>query len=81
MRLSRALVPIDYTSGDRFAHDAALPQVKWPALDPLRRFAAAPKSSDEWYGLQVEARRALNIVADAVDRANRELRQFFARHP
>jgi hypothetical protein len=79
MRLSRALVPIDYTSGNRFTHDAALPQAKWPALDPLRRFAAASKGSDEWYGLQVEARRALNVVADAVDRANRELRQFFAR--
>lgn len=76
MRLSRALVPIDYTSGNRFAHDPALPQAKWPALDPVRRFAAEPQGSDKWYFLQIEARRALNVVRSAVRQACRELEQF-----
>ncbi|RDJ19932.1 aminopeptidase [Bosea caraganae] len=75
MRLSRALVPIDYTTGARFAHDPALPQGKWPALDPIRRFAAEPKDSGQWYPLQIEARRARNMVMDAVRRARRELDQ------
>ena len=44
MRLSRLLVPLAYTSGDRFTHDLALPLARrspgcsasasWPALDP-----------------------------------------------
>ena len=31
-RLSRALLPLAYTRGDRFAHDPALPQLPMPAL-------------------------------------------------
>ena len=40
MRMSRALVPINYTSGDRFAHDPALALPAWPTLRPLRELAA-----------------------------------------
>src|SRR5262249_33293417 len=36
MQVSRALVPLDYTRGDRFSHDPALPQPAWPALQALR---------------------------------------------
>ena len=39
MRASRALAPVYYTSGDRFAHDPALPLPAWPVLDPLRKLA------------------------------------------
>lgn len=73
MRLSRELVPIDYTTGSRFSHDPALQQGKWPALDPIRRFAAEPRDSAQWHPLRIEARRALNMVTDAVRRARREL--------
>jgi hypothetical protein len=76
MRIERALVPIDYTSGQRFAHDPALPQSKWPALDPLRRFAAIEEGADDWYPLQIEARRALNAIRHAVSQARRELSLF-----
>ena len=79
MRLSRALVPIDYTSGGRFGHDPALPQAKWPVLDPVRDFAAEPAGSDAWYSLQVEARRALNVVRSAVEQALGELERFRGR--
>ncbi len=41
MRVSRALMPLDYTEGDRFTHDPALPQPAWPvaaeAPRPRRR--------------------------------------------
>ena len=44
MRASRALAPVYYTSGDRFAHDPALPLPAWPVLDPLRKLAkVAPR--------------------------------------
>ena len=39
--VARALVPMDYTRGDRFDHDPALGQAPYPVLDPLRRLAAA----------------------------------------
>jgi hypothetical protein len=76
MRVGRALVPIDYTSGQRFAHDPALPQPKWPALDALRRFAAVQEGAEAWYPLQIEARRALNAMRHAVSQARRELALF-----
>jgi hypothetical protein len=55
MAVSRALVPIDYTTGSRFGHDPALPQNSYPVLDPLRRLATAPAGSDEVRFLTVSA--------------------------
>jgi hypothetical protein len=76
MRASRALVPLDYTRGDRFSHDAALPQSPWPALDALRKLAQAKPGSDEARFLAVGATRARNRVLyglrearEALDRA------------
>jgi len=70
IRMSRALVPIDYTSGDRFAHDPALPLAAWPALQPLRELAAAAQGSDAARCLAVGAARARNRVAHALREAN-----------
>jgi Peptidase family M28 len=70
MPISRALVPIDYTSGDRFAHDPALPQSAWPTLQPLRDLAAATPGSDAAKSLTVSAIRARNRVAHALRQAN-----------
>ena len=69
MRAGRALVPLDYTSGDRFSHDPALPQPAWPALEPLRRLAAAEPGTDQAYLLAVAARRACNRLAHALGQA------------
>jgi hypothetical protein len=69
MRMGRALVPVDYTSGDRFDHDPALPQPPYPALDPLRALAAAAPDSDEARFAAVAAQRALNRVRFAVEEA------------
>jgi hypothetical protein len=69
VRLCRALVPLDYTRGDRFVHDAALPLPAWPVLDPLRRLAAAKPGTDEAKLLAVSARRARNRVAYALREA------------
>jgi Peptidase family M28 len=66
MRASRALAPVYYTSGDRFAHDPALPLPAWPALQSLRDLAAADPGSDTAYELSVGATRGRNRVLHAL---------------
>jgi hypothetical protein len=73
MRFSRALVPLDYTQGDRFSHDPALPQPAWPALEKLRELAAAKQGSDEERFIAVAARRARNRLALALRQAHAAL--------
>ncbi len=69
MKVARALVPIDYTSGDRFGHDPALGQSAYPPLDPIRRLATAGAGSDDAKFGTVAATRARNHVAYALDQA------------
>ena len=66
LRLCRILVPLDYSAGDRFTHDPALPQSAWPVLDPLRRLAAAQPGTDAAKLLAVTARQARNRLAHAL---------------
>lgn len=75
MRVSRALVPLDYSSANRFAHDLALPQPKWPVLEPLRRLAGAQPGSATFHLLEVEAMRARNVVIHALGQAVEAIRQ------
>jgi hypothetical protein len=70
MHVSRALVPMDYTTGDRFAHDPALPVPAWASLGAIRALAAAPVGSDTARFLTVDATRARNRVLHALRRAN-----------
>ncbi len=72
MAASRALVPVDYTTGDRFRHDPALPQAPWPALDPVRALAAA-EGEDTIRFATVDAVRARNRVLHALREAHRAL--------
>ena len=70
MRASRALVPADYTAGDRFTHPHALPMPAWATLQPIRDLAAAQVGSDEAKLRAVDAVRARNRVAYALREAN-----------
>ncbi len=67
VRICRLLVPLDYTEGDRFLHDPALPQTPWPALGALRAFAAAKPGSDEAKFAGVGASRAANRILAALE--------------
>jgi hypothetical protein len=69
MRASRMLVPINYTSGERYHHDPAMPLPAWLALEPLRELAARPPSSEDEPFYVTEARRARNRVLHALDEA------------
>ena len=68
MAASRALVPVDYTSGDRFRHDPALPMAPYPVLDPIRALAAAVVGDAAHFAM-VDALRARNRMHDALQRA------------
>ena len=66
MKLSRVLVPLAYTNGDRFVHDAALPQTPWPALDPIRRLADVSPVGPAIHVFETASVRARNHVRQAV---------------
>ncbi len=68
MRLSRVLVPLDYTAGDRFVHDPALALSPWPVLDAIRRLASTPEG-DEGRFAAVDAVRARNRLSHALREA------------
>jgi hypothetical protein len=70
VRMSRALVPLDYTEGDRFRHDAALPQPAWPVLQGLRELAAAAPDSDQAKFRAVSAARASNRLLHALEQVS-----------
>lgn len=72
MRLSRILVPLDYTRGDRFVHDPALSLSSWPVLDPLRRLASGAAGDDARFA-EVDAVRALNRLTHSLTEASRLL--------
>jgi hypothetical protein len=67
IRAGRALVPADYTNGDRFAHDPALPQSPWPILDPIRALAATTLEMRPF--ALVDATRARNRMQHALREA------------
>jgi len=73
MRASRALAPVYYTSGDRFAHDPALPLPAWPVLDPLRKLAKVAPGTDSARFLAVSATRGRNRLAYALREATEAL--------
>ena len=77
--VARRLVPVDYSTGDRFGQDPALGQQAYPALQPLRLLRGHPPGSDEALFLEVSLRRAANRVAFALREANAALDRALAR--
>ncbi|CAN7627908.1 M28 family peptidase [Phyllobacterium sp. LjRoot231] len=73
MRASRRLVPLNYTTGERFHHDPALPHPAWPSLEGIRQLARQPEGSSELPFYAVHARQTRNRIAHALREANAEL--------
>jgi hypothetical protein len=69
VKIARALVPVDYTAGDRFGQDPAVAQPAYPALQPLRDLTRFRPGSDEALFLEVGMTRARNRVAYALREA------------
>jgi hypothetical protein len=85
MHASRALAPVYYTSGDRFAHDPALPLPAWPVLQPLRELAKTERGSDAAHALTVSATRGrnrmLHALREAVVHLSRGAGEVYAANP
>ncbi|WP_454857476.1 M28 family peptidase [Rhizobium binxianense] len=77
MRAARHLVPLNYTSGERFHPDSALPHAPWPSLEGLRALAAVPPGSPETAFYAVHARQTRNRLAHELREANAALRAAF----
>ncbi|CAJ0999524.1 hypothetical protein SODG_001417 [Sodalis praecaptivus] len=80
MRASRLLVPLNYTAGNRFCHDSALPHPAWPSLGGLRELAALPADSEEQPFYAAPARQSRNLAAHALREAHAALAAAIA-HP
>jgi len=79
MRLSRVLVPLSYTSGDRFVHDLAVPLPPLAGLQRVRELAALDPDTDAFKftraALVRERNRAVHAFDSAASAADDLLRQ------
>lgn len=77
MRLSRLLTPVEYSSGDRFGHDPALPAEAIPALADVPRLASQREHGADtrflYSRLVRERARVAVALRDAVELVERAL--------
>lgn len=66
---SRLLVPLNYTFGDRFHPDSALPHPAWPSLAGLRELVALPEGHADTPFFAVHARRTRNRLLSVLRQA------------
>jgi len=69
MRLSRILVPLAYTTGDRFTHDLALPILPLAGLQPARELATLDPDRDAFKFARAALVRERNRALHALDSA------------
>jgi len=69
MRLSRVLVPLSYTSGDRFTHDLAIPLPPLASLQRVRELAALDPETDAFKFARAALVRERNRAVHAFDTA------------
>jgi len=75
MRLSRALIPLLYTTGDRFAHDLAVGIPPLAGLQPTRGLAALDPASDSSRFAVAALMRERNRVLHTLDEAAELVRE------
>ena len=75
MRLSRALIPLLYTTGDRFAHDLAVGIPPLAGLQPTRGLAALDPASDSSRFAVAALVRERNRVLHTLDEAAELVRE------
>jgi N-acetylated-alpha-linked acidic dipeptidase len=69
MRLSRLLVPLAYTTGDRFTHDLALPIPPLAGLQPARGLASLDPDGDAFKFARAALVRERNRAVHALESA------------
>ena len=78
MRLSRLLLPVNYTMHGPFEQDLALQYSSLPGLRPAATLAALPPHSQERHLLEVKLRRERNRVRHALREARATVEQTLA---
>lgn len=73
MAVSRDLVMLEHSHGDRFVHEPAINQSAWPVLDPVRQLVAQAPDSNAFRFAQVGAVRALNRLVWHVEQMSERL--------
>jgi hypothetical protein len=81
MALSRALVPVEHTLGDRFDHDPATAIPSYAMLQPLQYLASSEPGSDTEKFVSVALMRARNRIAHALYEARSAVRRGLAALP
>ena len=71
MALSRVLIPLFYTTGDRFHHDLAIPVAPLAGLQRARELSGMEPSSDRYRFAAAALARERNRVVHALDEATR----------
>ena len=69
MRLSRVLIPLAYTTGDRFTHDLALPIAPLAGLQPVRALGGLDPDGDAFRFARAALVRERNRALHALDSA------------
>ncbi|MEM1940818.1 MAG: M28 family peptidase [Candidatus Caldarchaeum sp.] len=80
LKLSRIIIPINYTKNGRFAHDPALEVPAYPDLAPCRELSRLPAKSDEYRFLQAQLVRGRNKVRAAILSAISLVDDFLSGH-
>jgi N-acetylated-alpha-linked acidic dipeptidase len=78
-RLSRLIVPVEYTSGDRFGHDPALPTGSIPALDDAPLLAGVGQNDARRHFVETRLTRAATRLGVALRDAERVVDSYLAR--
>jgi N-acetylated-alpha-linked acidic dipeptidase len=79
LRLSRILIPINYTKSGRFAHDPALEVPPFPDLAPIKNIHSLKKDSNEYRFLLTQLQRGRNKVQSAIRDAIRSVDYFMSQ--
>ncbi len=78
VRLSRLLVPLAYTTGDRFQHDLALPLPPLAGLQPVRELGRLDPATDAFKFTVAGLVRERNRVVHALEQAAETIDEFLA---
>ena len=78
MRVSRALIPVDYTRSGPFDHDLAVPIPPLPGLQPAARLAGMAVGTDEYEFLRTRLLRERNRIVFALREAARAVEETLA---
>ncbi|WP_251553282.1 M28 family peptidase [Neobacillus muris] len=74
--LGRILIPLNYTTGNKYEQDLALNYQPIPSLEPIQDLLKTEPGSDEEQHLLILLKRRLNYVSNTLRKASQYLKEF-----